>query len=907
MAFKKTKKALGGFELETLHKKGCEVCPLALIRENRHPNMKPDGTKKPLVYMLGEAPGKNEDQRGIPFVGAAGQVLHFRIPKEWQRDLRWNNCVRTRPPGNRTPTIMEIECCRPSVVRDIEESKPEAIFGFGNTPLYWLLGQTGITRWRGRRVPVRVGKHTCWYYPMLHPSYVSRSRIFVPRTPAKYGSSEEFAFALDLKRAFKEVDQGLPKPIVHTNEDVHAGVEIVTGANGTADLKRVLEFVKSIWNEPEVGIDYETNRLRPYAKSAKILSVALSNGERTMAWAINHREAEWTDEQYEQIENILENFLHNAPCVKVAFNLSFEQEWSAYFYGKACIRGSKWHDAQSQAYVLDERHGISLERQCIQHFGVSIKTFSKAELKKLDKQPLRKVLEYNGPDAKYALLLYHKQAPMITKRKLDAVLDHQMERIPTVVLSQLKGIPVNLSVVRENSKKYEKRIEEIEDKIDADPDIIEFEKRKGHFFRPSATRDVSYLFREMLGYSIENCQAATIETLDHPVADLMIAWKKAQKLKSTYIDPLLPEHPKTVYYDGYMHPSYNLTATVTWRTSASGPNIQNQPKRQKEAKADIRRQVSPGGNLRVVSFDYGQIQARNVGMESLDKELIKAFWDRYDVHTDWCERIAQLYPQWIEEGARKLATDKALFKGYRDRAKNEFVFPSFFGAQSKAVSEYLGIPLVIADQIHEEFWDRFGGIRKWHERVKDDYYRTGYVTGLSGFRRRAPVSPNEMINAPIQGDEAIIVIDAMIRLSKLCDPRFNRAIKTYDDRFQAEIEIHDDLSFIWPKHEIEKNAEIVIEHMVNVPFEWAHCVPIVVEMSVGESWEKQEAIGDFSSDLWKGKLLVDQKKKLEPFLGSWADGTGWASHRDDELMDAEAEADSDGGFHSDLSKAPWED
>src|SRR5258708_6701834 len=117
--------------LDLLHQKQCTVCPLNCYAPSlKHPYMKPTGARRPLVYMLGEAPGKTEDDKGRQFVGKAGDVLRFRIPKRWLPDIRWNNVVRTKPPGNRDPTITEIECCRPSLIKDIEETKPDAIFGF---------------------------------------------------------------------------------------------------------------------------------------------------------------------------------------------------------------------------------------------------------------------------------------------------------------------------------------------------------------------------------------------------------------------------------------------------------------------------------------------------------------------------------------------------------------------------------------------------------------------------------------------------------------------------------------------------------------------------------------------------------------------------------------------------------
>src|SRR5262249_35125587 len=104
----------------------------------------------------------------------------------------------------------------------------------------------------------------------------------------------------------------------------------------------------------------------------------------------------------------------------------------------------------------------------------------------------------------------------------------------------------------------------------------------------------------------------------------------------------------------------------------------------------------------------------------------------------------------------------------------------------------------------------------------------------------------ELINTPIQSDEAIMVFDGMIRL---CE--------TGEDRFVPFMMIHDDVSMIWPESEIERNAEVVVDTLLRCSLEWAHIVPIAVEMSVGQSWDKMEEIssyGPLESDTWAGKL-----------------------------------------------------
>src|SRR5580765_140604 len=235
-----------GVSLGLLHRHECSVCPLNRVPDLKNAKMPPNGNPKPLVYMLGEAPGEQEDRYGEAFIGPSGECLRSHIDDDWIESLRWFITIRCRPTEkskesgrtiNREPTSVEIECCRPKLIRDIEESKPVAIFGFGNVPLHWVTGEAGITKWRGKRLPVKIGTHTCWYYPMYHPSYILQMQ------EEMRGRDLEFAFDMDLKRAFAEVDKGLPEPVVHTAEIAHADVETITGEHGDADVERVLNFL----------------------------------------------------------------------------------------------------------------------------------------------------------------------------------------------------------------------------------------------------------------------------------------------------------------------------------------------------------------------------------------------------------------------------------------------------------------------------------------------------------------------------------------------------------------------------------------------------------------------------------------------------------------------------------------
>lgn len=825
--------------LDLLHQKQCIVCPLnchAPVLKN--PHMKPTGARRPLVYMLGEAPGADEDTLGRQFVGKAGDVLRFRIPERWLPDIRWNNVVRTRPPKNRDPTITELECCRPSIIKDLEETKPEAIFGFGNIPLLWATGMpSGITKWSGRKIPVQIGTHKCWYFPIVHPSAISRSRKFEPRKTNQYGSDDEFAFAVHLKQAFAAVEKGLPEPIIHSPEFARKDVEIVTGKSG--DLQRFHDFLWSIKDDPECGFDYETNGERPYRDTAKILSAAISSSERTMAVALEHPGADWSKKDLDVLFNKLRHWLLEYEGRKISHGLDFELEWSGVFFGKEVIRAGKWGDSLSQAYILDERQGAKkLGDITLMLFGIDIKKLSRLDRKHLEQCNVEDVLLYNGIDSKYHRLVYGELREDLKHTGMMPVYNSQLRRVPTMALTQMKGIPVDVPTVQKFERTYKRQLEEIADDIQHTKEVKRYKKLTGKPFNPASNQQVLKILT-MHGHRLEKVDEDTLATIKSDFSELILEFRGVAKVISTYVEPLLPGSP--VLYEGdLLHPVISTTVVRTWRTSAKDPNEQNYPKHKHR---EVRRQIKAKKGYKIVAFDFAGIQARNVAMESLDTELIEAFWNDYDIHTDWAKETIALHPRWIKEGLKEYRLNKDVQKKYRQISKNQFVFASFFGAFPPTLARGMEIPEEIAKKLNDKFWKRFPQIKDWHELVRENYLRDGYVTGLSGFRRHAPVASTEIINTPIQSDEALIVCEAMSRLSEM-----NK------DHYQANMEIHDDLTFIWEENKIDLYAETVAKEMTRLQFPWMATVPIIVEMSIGSNWADLKEVAKFSSiEIWNHK------------------------------------------------------
>ena len=139
-----------------------------------------DGSETPDLMLIGEAPGREEDRAGVPFVGRSGQLLDKMLAAIGveRGDVRVTNTVPWRPPGNRPPTPAETEICLPFVQRHIELVRPRILVCLGSPSAKAILGaQEGILRIRGRWTTYSFGLgegEAIAATAMLHPAYLLR-------------------------------------------------------------------------------------------------------------------------------------------------------------------------------------------------------------------------------------------------------------------------------------------------------------------------------------------------------------------------------------------------------------------------------------------------------------------------------------------------------------------------------------------------------------------------------------------------------------------------------------------------------------------------------------------------------------------------------------------------------------
>jgi DNA polymerase len=136
------------------------------------------GVPKARLMLIGEAPGRDEDLEGKPFVGRAGQLLDKMLGAVLmsEADVHITNIVYWRPPGNRTPTPQEAQVCRPFLERQVELVSPELIVLLGGAAAKHVLDVAeGIMRIRGKLREVEIGSHKVRAMATLHPAYLLRT------------------------------------------------------------------------------------------------------------------------------------------------------------------------------------------------------------------------------------------------------------------------------------------------------------------------------------------------------------------------------------------------------------------------------------------------------------------------------------------------------------------------------------------------------------------------------------------------------------------------------------------------------------------------------------------------------------------------------------------------------------
>ena len=315
----------------------------------------------------------------------------------------------------------------------------------------------------------------------------------------------------------------------------------------------------------------------------------------------------------------------------------------------------------------------------------------------------------------------------------------------------------------------------------------------------------------------------TLEKLagQHPVVDSILQYRKLEKMRSTYLDPL----PRLVDPQGRIHTTFNQKATATGRLSSSNPNLQNIPVRGPLGKRMRSCFIAGPGRL-LVSADYSQVELRVLAHVSQDPALLEAFRNGEDIHARTAALVYDLPPDQVSPDQRRNA--------------KTINFGLIYGMGAQKLAQELKISTAQAKDFIARYFERLQGLKEFYEGVEASARKHGFVTTLGGRRRLLPdinsasgqaaaLARRQAINTVIQGSAADIIKLAMLAVAR------DERLRELDARLL--LQVHDELLLEVPADAAEEAAALVARLMQDVcPAGKELSVPLLVDWGTGHDW-----------------------------------------------------------------------
>jgi len=641
---------------------------------------------------------------------------------------------------------------------------------------------------------------------------------------------EELEFRAFAKRVFTQISLKKSGEIKHQEiqGDLFGG-DVFQSSNQIKDTKHNYyllnekndrtKLIKNLLQQKNICFDTETTGVDANNTELVGMSFSYKTGE---AYYIP------MPENYDDALSIVSEFktvFENSEIEKTGQNLKFD------------ISVLKWYDTEVKGKLFDTmlahyliepemRHNMDyLSETYLNYKPVSIETLIGKKGK--NQGSMRNVnidilSDYACEDADITLQLRNILLPKLKETDTENLFNNiEIPLIPVLASMEAEGVKLNTEALKDFSIQLADEISNIKKQI-FEKSGIEFNiaspKQLGEVLfdklvvtdKPKRTKTKQYSTGEDVLRKLIN---------KHPIIQNILDFRSLTKLKSTYVDAL----PNLINQrDGRIHTSYNQAVTVTGRLSSNNPNLQNIPIRTEKGR-EIRKAFVPrNDDYTLLAADYSQIELRIIAEMSKDEGMMNAFLNNVDIHSTTASKI---YNVPVEE----------VTKDMRRNAKT-VNFGIVYGISAFGLSERLNIPRKEAQEIIDQYFDKYPGVKKYMNSTIQFARDNGFVETIMNRRRYLrdinsnngtvrSFAERNAINAPIQGSSADMIKIAMI---SIFDEFEKRNLKS-----KMILQVHDELIFDTHKDEIEIVNSIVEEKMKTA---FKMNVPVVVDINTGNNW-----------------------------------------------------------------------
>ena len=587
------------------------------------------------------------------------------------------------------------------------------------------------------------------------------------------------------------------------------------------DLKALKEMVDELKNAKYVSIDLETTSVNPML--AEIVGISVSYNKNSAFYIpILYPEKKKNNfgvNDLEVVLSIMKEFLENKDIRKIGQNIKYD---ALILYRHGVKVSNIFLDTMIAAHILNPAaRSYKLDALSIEFLNYNMVPIEDLIGKgkdqiTMDLVPLDKISYYAAEDADIVFQLAEIFTPKLEENgQLNFFADIEMPLIDVLMKMENEGVYVDEDLLNEMSLNIGERLDLLVKEI---YNIAEEE------FNINSTQQLAkILFDDLKLTQIKKRSTAenVLKELvnEHELPELILSYRKLNKLKNTYIDALPASINKNTKR---IHSTFNQTIAATGRLSSTGPNFQNIPIRTVDGREIRKSFIAQQKNWGIFSADYSQIELRIMAHLSEDKELCNAFKDNLDIHDRTASLIYNVPLDDVQPEMRRTA--------------KVINFGIMYGAGPFRISQELGISRKAAQEIIKQYFIQYSGIQNYIDDTLSKARSDNYVETILGRRRyvwdvnsenalKKQAAERVAINMPIQGSAAELIKIAMIDIQKNIE----------NDKLNSKmiLQIHDELLFEYPLDEEEHLILMVKKSMENA---MSLKVPIIVDYGFGKDW-----------------------------------------------------------------------
>lgn len=754
----------------------CEDCKL---NQGCHsPKLRFTGEGQKQVLIVGTRPSYDEDD-----AGELGSGLEYRFIRDTLRqlgidmakDCYYTAAVNCAPSKNRAPNFTEISACRSRLLGLINKLKPVSIILLGETGFDALIEPRLSGRITGLAFSAFVGEHIpdqeyrTWLTPIWSVASMMERKSYDDGNESKPRYERDIAFYGMWKDHLYEAFNLQPVTLADYRDQC-----IITQDEATA-----IKWIEQAMSWKRMAFDYETTGRKPHREGQKIWSASISDGFASYSFPF------FTSDKFKAAWKAL----MLSDVKKIAQNLSYEMLWT-YVQCGYWVANWDW-DTMLAQHCLSNQKPTGLKFMVYTEFGHSgyddeVDEYLKATateeklhganaINQIHRAPMEPLLTYGALDSLYTFKLADCQSACMSAFQHKGF-EFFMESAQTLTIAQANGFNVTLDKLQEVQEELDAQMLVQHQKIMESPVL---EQWTDGAFNYQSSPQLSKLLYEIMGLTPTKYTDAkkpsvdeeTLAKMDVPIIKDILAYRKLFKMRNTYIAQY-----ETEVIHNKIHPYFNLNGVATYRSSSSRPNVQNQPKRDKNAKKLLRKFIVPSRGNRIVEYDYRALEVACNCCYSKDPTLMKYLLDpTADMHRASAADCFMLEPEEVT-------------KTLRGDVKGQFVFAEFYGSFYEQVAKDLwetaevhNLRQHLFDKGVKNFddferhiqeaerilWeDRFPVHNEWRESQWKFYQKHGYVELKTGFRAYGPMSRNNSFNTPVQGSGAHILLYTMNQVNK---------------------------------------------------------------------------------------------------------------------------------------------